>query len=455
MEKILIVDDNKTIGKMLKRALGLKHRQVLFVTCGNEALKKIEQELYNLVITDLKLDDMDGLDILKKAKAKFSGTEVIVMTAYGSIEVAVEAMRLGAYDFILKPFELSEMELKVDRALENVRLKADNKQLSIQNVYLKEEVNRIYNFNEIVGQSKQIQEILELIKKVADTNSTVLIQGESGTGKELVARAIHFNSLRRNKPFVKVNCAVFSEGVLESELFGHEKGSFTGASEKRLGRFEMANEGSIFLDEIGDLPLMTQVKILRVLQEQEFERVGSSTPIKVDIRLITATNQDLQVKIKNNEFREDLYYRINVVPIFIHPLRERREDIPMLINFFLEKYSREACKVIKKIEDKAVAVLKTNYWKGNIREMENLIERLIVFSDSDIIKFEDLPDEYKGHSYPTKVQGVRLNEQLENFERQVLLNALSKYNFDKSKAAKELGIKTGTLYYKMKRFKIE
>ncbi|HDS09605.1 MAG TPA: sigma-54-dependent Fis family transcriptional regulator, partial [Firmicutes bacterium] len=411
---------------------------------------------FSVVITDFKLPGKSGMDVLSAAIESDSKPEVILITAFGTVETAVQAMKTGAFDFVLKPFELDEIEVKFDKALKSWELKRKNITLEQENVYLKEQQNELFNFNEIIGGSNSIKAVLDIVKRVTNSKTSVLIRGETGTGKELIARAIHFNSDRRDKPFIRVNCAALAEGVLESELFGHEKGSFTGADYQRIGRFELANEGTIFLDEIGDLPMGTQIKLLRILQEHEFERVGGVKTVKVDIRLIAATNQDLEEKIKKRTFREDLFYRINVVPINVPPLRNRQEDIILLINHFLKKFSKEIGVKEKVITEKAMKVLKEYQWKGNVRELENLIERVVVLTKKEEINVEDLPLEL--HSDVcidiSRLENKSLPELVEEFERGIILRLLKEENGKKLNVAKRLGLKPSTLYYKIEKYSL-
>ena len=374
MSTILLVDDKSSMRKVLKQTLESDQIVILEAEDGEKALETIKSKHVDLVITDIKMPKLDGMTLLKMIKESDNEIVVIIMTAYGTIETAVEAMKLGAYDYITKPFSTEQVKLTVEKAIERQKLLYENK-------YLREKLNDQYNYKRIVGNSAPMQPVYELIEKVAPTDTAVLIRGDSGTGKELVAHAIHFNSRRKEKPFIKVNCAVLADSLLESELFGHEKGSFTGAAGKRIGRFELANGGSIFLDEIGDISPATQVKLLRVLQEKEFERVGGSESIKADVRVIAATNKNLEEAIKKGTFREDLFFRLNVVPIFVPPLRERKEDVERLASHFLTRYSLEANKKINKIEKKALELMSRYNWPGNVRELENAIQRAVVLAD--------------------------------------------------------------------------
>jgi DNA-binding NtrC family response regulator len=449
MSTILLVDDKSSMRKVLRQTLESDQRNVLEAEDGEKALETIKSKHVDLVITDIKMPRLDGMTLLKMIRELDTEIVVIIMTAYGTIETAVEAMKLGAYDYVTKPFSTEQVKLTVEKAIERQKLLYENK-------YLREKLNDQYNYKRIVGNSPAMQPVYELIEKVSPTDTAVLVRGESGTGKELVAHAIHFNSRRKDKPFIKVNCAVLAEGVLESELFGHEKGSFTGAAGKRIGRFELANTGSIFLDEIGDISLSTQVKLLRVLQEKEFERVGGTESIKADVRVIAATNKNLEEAIKKGQFREDLFFRLNVVPINVPPLRDRKEDMERMSFHFLTRYSLEANKKITKIEKKALDLMTRYNWPGNVRELENAIQRAVVLADSDTIYPSNLPldiqtfqkDEYLHYLK----EDASLTEKVENYEKELILKAMEKANHVQTKAAKLLDINRTALIYKLKKY---
>jgi len=449
MSTILVVDDKSSMRKVLRQTLETDQKNILEAEDGEKALEIIKSKHIDLVISDIKMPKLDGMNLLKMIKELDSEIVVIIMTAYGTIETAVEAMKLGAYDYITKPFSTEQVKLTVDKAIERQKLLYENK-------YLREKLNDQYNYKRIVGNSSAMQPVYELIEKVAPTDTAVLIRGESGTGKELVAHAIHFNSRRKDKPFIKVNCAVLAEGVLESELFGHEKGSFTGAAGKRIGRFELANGGSIFLDEIGDIGLSTQVKLLRVLQEKEFERVGGAESIKADVRVIAATNKNLEEAIKKGQFREDLFFRLNVIPIQVPPLRERREDIERLAVHFLGRYSQEANKRILKVDKKALELLSRYNWPGNVRELENAIQRAVVLADSDTIFPSNLPLDIQTFQKDDVLHQLRddasLTEKVENYEKELILKAMEKAGHVQTKAAKLLEINRTALIYKLKKY---
>ncbi|RMF68013.1 MAG: sigma-54-dependent Fis family transcriptional regulator, partial [Calditrichaeota bacterium] len=396
---------------------------------------------------------ISGLVLLDKLKRIAPETEVLIITAYGTIELAVDAMQKGAADFLTKPFSPEELPIKISQLVQRRSERAELRRLSEENRYLREQVDGQFNFGEIVGSCRAMQEVYRTIEKVARGDSSVIIYGESGTGKELVARAIHKASPRRERPFVRVHCGALAEGVLESELFGHEKGAFTGAIKRKKGRFELADHGSIFLDEIGDIPLTTQIKLLRVLQEREFERVGGEETLRVDVRVIAATNKDLRAEIQAGRFREDLYYRLHIVPIYLPPLRERKEDIPQLTRHFLQKTSRALGMPELTIDDAAVEQLAAYHWPGNIRELENVIERAAVLCDDARIRVEDLPllaQSRAGLVVPE--QTMDLNQALEMVEKQLLERAMQKARGVKTEAAKLLKIKPGALYYKLEKY---
>jgi Nif-specific regulatory protein len=449
MSSILIVDDKSSMRKVLRQTLDEGQNTILEAEDGERALEMIKSKHVDLVITDIKMPKLDGMTLLKMIKELDNEIVVIIMTAYGTIETAVDAMKTGAYDYITKPFSTEQVRITVEKAVERQKLMYENK-------YLREKLNDQYNYKRIVGNSPAMQPVYELIEKVAPTDTAVLIRGESGTGKELVAHAIHFNSRRKDRPFIKVNCAVLAEGVLESELFGHEKGSFTGAAGKRIGRFELAGGGSIFLDEIGDISLSTQVKLLRVLQEKEFERVGGTESIRADVRVIAATNKNLEEAIKKGQFREDLFFRLNVVPIHVPPLRERREDIDRLASHFLNRYSLEANKKISRIDKKALDMMARYHWPGNVRELENAIQRAVVLADSDTIYPSNLPLDIQTFQKDEYLHQLRedasLTEKVENYEKELILKAMEKANQVQTKAAKLLDINRTALIYKLKKY---
>ena len=439
MEKILIVDDERSLrdvlGIMLKRA----GYDVSVASDGDEAIARIEKELFDLVITDLKMPKTGGLDVLKAVKDASPDSVVLIITAFASAESAVEAMKLGAYDYLTKPFQVDEVQLIIRNALEKRRL-------STENMLLKREMAAAALQTKLIGKSDAMQKVFDVIKKVADTKSNVLILGESGTGKELVARAIHASSARAQMPFVPVNCSALPETLLESELFGYMKGAFTGAATNKAGLFEVANGGSIFLDEIGETTPATQVKLLRVLQEREFRRVGGTQDVKVDVRVIAATNRDLNAAMAGGAFRSDLFYRLNVFPIEMPPLRERQDDIPLLVAYFVDRYARKAGKAIGNIDKRTMDILQCYAWPGNVRELQNVIERSIVVCETETLAIDE--------SWLRRGQPVQpLAEDLVARERQMIEAALAASRgrvSGLSGAAAKLGIPGSTLESKIK-----
>jgi DNA-binding NtrC family response regulator len=447
---VLAVDDEVSVLESFKLFLEDKYH-LLTATNGKDAMETIKKKWVNLVLLDIRLPEMDGMEILRKIKEFDSNIEVIMITAVKTIETAVEAMKLGAHDYISKPFNVEEMMVTIKKAIE--------KQTLIKEVeYLRSELNERIDFESMVGTSEKMQRVFETIKDVAMHDATVLILGESGTGKEMVARAIHYNSKRKDKPFIAVDCAALTPTLIESELFGHEKGSFTDATKEKTGKFELAHGGTLFLDEIGNLGLDTQVKILRTLQEREIEKVGGERTIKVDLRLISATNVDLKKALKDGKFREDLYYRLNVVPVEIPPLRERSEDIPLLANHFLAKYNQEFNKKIKGFSYDTMKYFTQYKWPGNVRELQNIIERLVVLGKEDVISPESLPLDIIMGGMENKTDFVREDATLLNavdeFQKQRIINALEKVKWNSKKAAQILGIHYNTIRKNIKRLNI-
>jgi len=449
--RVLIADDDKHSRETLARFLELEGFEVSVGSDGMEALEMFRSSPFDVLLTDLKMPRLDGLSLLREIRNVAPSTIGIVITGYASTTSAVEAMKLGAFDYVAKPYELDEIRMVIQRALEY-------QQLQSENITLKKQLKKKYSFENIIGFAKPMQDVFRLIEKVADSDSTVLIQGESGTGKELVARAIHYNSDRKDRYLIPVNCGAIPETLLESELFGHVKGAFTGATTNRIGRFEAANGGTLFLDEIGDMSPTLQVKVLRVIQEQEFEPVGSTKTRKVDVRIIAATNQDLENKVAEREFREDLFYRLSVIPIHIPPLRDRVEDIAPLANYFLESFSRQKGREIKPFENDVLDILQQYDWPGNVRELENLIERLVILSETGSIRPDDLPEKF--HQGTVKVMGETLefpddgidfNRMVNDFENRLILAALKKAKGNKNLAAKILNLKRTTLVEKIKK----
>jgi len=447
MRSILIVDDEVGARESLRMVLKSDY-EVFLARNAEEAFLRLKEHSPEVILLDIILPDLDGLKVLEEIKRKDPDGIVIMITATKTVKTAVEAMRLGAYDYVTKPFDIDELRLTVTRALSTRALQKEVK-------YLRQEIDRNFGFDNIIGKSKVMKEIYKVVKQIADSRATVLIMGESGTGKELVSRAVHYNGNRRNSPFVTINCAAIPDTLIESELFGYEKGAFTNAVEKKLGRFELAHEGTLFLDEIGELSLLTQAKILRFLEEREFTRVGGGKTIKVDVRLIAATNKDLNQLIKNGAFREDLFYRINVVPVVLPPLRERKEDIPLLVDHFIKRFSDENQKTVKGIDREALELIMHYEWPGNVRELENLIERVIALTSNETIQPGELPFSFINTS---KVNGLKESilsgkvpflKAEEDFEKEIIVDALKKTNYVQSHAAEILGISRRILKYKM------
>lgn len=457
METILIVDDEKNYPLVLSAVLEEEGFETLTANSGQEALSVLNRSDVDLVLTDMKMPQMDGIELLQRIKTIDAELPVIMMTAYGTVEKAVEAMQKGAYSYILKPFDNEQLILYVNKAVTMFRVVKENR-------LLRSAVEDRYSFGNLIGKSKGMQDIFETIRKVAPATATVLIEGQSGTGKELVAKSIHFNSPRRNQPFVAVNCSALAESLLESELFGHERGAFTGAVSMKKGRFELADQGTLFLDEIGELSPALQVKLLRVLQEKAFERVGGIRPISVDIRLIAATNKSLRHEIAKGRFREDLFYRLNVVHILLPPLRDRLEDIRPLTNHFVAKYAEERPeeKPVTRIEKGAERLFYDYSWPGNVRELENVIERAMVMCAGDVITVDDLPTDFKKNVNKNSKLSISdlspkatLYETLAHVEKQMILQALRQTGYVQTHAASMLGIGKSGLNQKLKKYGID
>ena len=456
MEKILIVDDEQSMRDVLSIMLTRAGYTVTAASDGEEAIASLEKELFDLVITDLKMPKVGGLEILKAVKEASPESVVLIITAFATAESAVEAMKMGAYDYLTKPFEVEEVQLIIRNALEKRRL-------STENLLLKREIAGQASLAKIIGQSEAIQKVFEVIRKVADTKSNVLICGESGTGKELVARAIHANSSRTRMPFVSINCSALPEPLLESELFGHMKGSFTGAISTKAGLFEMAHGGTIFLDEIAETTPATQVKLLRVIQEREFRRIGGTKDVKIDIRIIAATNRDLEKAVADGSFREDLYYRLDVIPINLPALRDRVEDIPMLAQHFLEQFSRASGKPVLKLTPEAGRLLDTHEWRGNVRELENLIERVVAFAEGPLVTDEHIagwlnrpgasPKPAQVNDFPP--DGLDLEGFMSSIEKDFLLKALERSRWVKKKAARLLQLNSRSFRYRLEKYAIK
>lgn len=447
MGRILVVEDEKAARQALVTGLSTEGHHVLDASDGEKGLRMAIEGDIDVVVSDMKMPAMSGIELLEKLKKEKPAVEVIMVTAFGTVETAVEAMKKGAYDFIQKPIDLNETRELVKKALEK-------RELVRENIALKEQLRDKYKFDNIIGNSPKISEIFQVISQVAPTQATVLVTGESGTGKELIANAIHYNSPRANKPFVKVNCSSLSETLLESELFGHEKGSFTGAVSQRKGRFEIADGGTIFLDEIGTLSPTVQVKLLRVLQEKEFERVGGNKSIKVDVRLVVATNTDLKQLVEEGKFREDLYYRVHVVKIDVPPLRERREDIPLLIDHFVRKYSRKNDRNISGIAEDTMAVLKAYDYPGNVRELENIIENAVVLAQSDKLTTGQLPQGLQTYVGSPETISIPIGTTLKDIEKEIIKATLVKTGNNKTRTAGILGIGVRTLHRKMEEYRL-
>ncbi len=440
MAEILIVDDEKLVRDFLFETLSKAGYSVRTAENGEQALNEIGEREFDLVLTDVKMPALSGIEVLKAVKQTAPFTSVVVITAYGTVGDAVEAMKLGAFDYLPKPFTPEHIEVTAKKAIEYRRL-------LLENVRLKSELAG--KFENIVGKTPAMKKVFELVESVAPTRSTVLIYGESGTGKELIARAIHINSTRKDGPFVRVNCAALPEGLIESELFGHEKGAFTGALRQTRGRFEMADGGTLLLDEISEIPTGLQAKLLRVLQEREFERVGSGYTIKVDVRLIATTNRNLQDEIKKGRFREDLYFRLNVVKLEMPSLRDRKEDIPLLAAHFIGRYAAENGKKIDGISPRAMTLLNDYGWPGNVRELENFIERATVMAPSNILMPNDFPKELVlGHAVPAEDR-IRSGMTVHTAEKLLILKTLEAVEGNKTKAAELLGITSRTLRNKL------
>ncbi|NLH50948.1 MAG: sigma-54-dependent Fis family transcriptional regulator [Myxococcales bacterium] len=455
MARILVVDDHKTTADSIAQIGQRLGHEVSVFYDGTEALAAVEQQPYDVVVTDLRLPGASGMDILSRGMTIHPEGVVMVITAYGSIEKAVEAMRKGAFDFISKPFTIDEIKVKLEKALGQASVQQEMVRMRASLAALHDDETRRYNFNEIVGKSAAMQKVFDTIRKVAASDASVLILGESGTGKELVARAIHYNSQRTDGPFIRAHCAAYAEGVLESELFGHEKGSFTGAVARKIGRFEQAHGGTLFLDEIGDISHNVQVKLLRFLQEKEFERVGGTQTISVDVRILSATNQDLKELIGKRTFREDLYYRLNVISLFLPPLRERSDDIAMLVEHFLRQYAgREP---VKKLDPEAMILLTKYHWPGNIRELQNVIERATVLAQGDRITVDHLPQDITGAiaTAPRLTGPINFDAEIEKYEKELIQGALIESDYVKARAATLLGIDRNRLRYKMEKYGIE
>jgi DNA-binding NtrC family response regulator len=443
-ERILVVDDEERMRDLLVKVLERKGYQVSVCGNGADALDFLEREPADLVVTDVRMPGLSGMEALRAIKELNPEIVVIIMTAFGSIDQAVQAVKEGAYDYINKPFKIDEMLLTIEKALEERRLRHEVSAL-------RQELRTRYHFENLIGKSRAMQEIFGLIEQVAGSRSTVMVYGKSGTGKELVAKAIHYNSPRASRAFVAVNCAAIPAELLESELFGHERGSFTGAIATKVGKFELATGGSLFLDEVGSMRLDLQAKILRALQEREVERVGGTRTIKIDVRVIAATNRDLKKAVEEEAFREDLYYRLNVVPITLPDLKDRQEDIPLLANHFVQKFAQESNPAIREISKEAMAVLMSHAWPGNVRELENVIERAVTLGHGPAVLPADLPPNLAGGANPLE-RALAREATLEDLERDYIAMILQRTKGHQIRAATILGIDRRTLYRKIRRY---
>ena len=459
MNRLLVIDDDENIRELLGAFFEEKKLDVAMAEDGQVGLELIKQEKFDIILLDLVMPRVDGMDVLRELAELKNRTPVIVTTAFASVQSAVEAVKLGAFDYITKPFDLEELLIVIERALDVLKLQKEN-------VMLRRQLKRKYDFSMLKGTAPSMQKVYEMIEKIADTDTTVLIEGASGTGKEVIAKTIHFNSARVSGPFVPVNCAAIPKDLLESEMFGHEKGAFTGAINSRAGRFELASGGTIFLDEIGELHPSLQVKLLRVLQEREFERVGGTKTIKVDVRILAATNRDLESATKEGSFREDLFYRLSVIPLHVPPLRDRREDIPLLTDLFMGNFCKKRRKEKLKIQPAAMERVMQYSWPGNVRELENLIERLVILDDKGYVTLEDLPERFLATSamasgpglsdisFPgidLPSEGINLNSVLNEIENSLIIQAMKSVGGVKSKAAAKLKLNRTTLIEKLKK----
>jgi two-component system, NtrC family, response regulator HydG len=458
MARVLIIDDNETMREGMAVTVRRMGHEVVTAGSGSEGLAALKKQAADFVITDLKMEGVGGLEVLEAVKRIDQSCPTLIVTAFGTVETAVQAMRLGAMDFLQKPFAPEVLRLKVERALEMRREKLARQRAEAEVEVLRADAALPYGLGEMVGRSPQMRALFETIEKVAPNDVAVHISGETGTGKELVARAVHSRSKRADGPFVKVNCGSLTETLLESELFGHEKGAFTGAIKRKLGRFELADKGTLFLDEVGDMSPNLQLKLLRVLQEREFERVGGEETVHVDVRLISATNRAIKQEVEAGRFLEDLFYRLHVVPCHVPPLRERREDIPILVEHFIRKLAPRTNPSIRRIDDAALARLAAHDWPGNVRELENAVERSLVFANGDSIGLAALPAFLREGASETSLAvpsgNMTLPEILEDLERQLVQRTYDKTGGVKTETARLLGIKTSALYYKLEKYGI-
>jgi len=447
IQHILVVDDEPLIRKFLVETLKRMGFIVQDAADGAQALRKVHAETFDLIFADIKMPNLGGMDLLRKVREVSPESVVVMMTAYATVENAVEAMKIGAFDYIIKPFSPDQIEMVTRRAAEHESLVEENR-------YLRSEILKEYGFGEIIGNTPIMRDIFEVIKKVANSRATVLVQGESGTGKELVARAIHYNSSRANAPFIKVNCAALPETLLESELFGHEKGAFTGAVTRHPGRFELAHRGTLLLDEVSEIPLGLQAKLLRVLQEREFERVGGTRPIKVDVRIVATTNRNLDEEIEEKRFREDLFFRLNVIPVTLPPLRERLEDVPLLAEHFVDWYCRENNRPPKQLEPETLDFMRTYSWPGNVRELQNVIERAVVLDADDVVRPEHIALRSEAESDTDEIVDA-VGTTVAEMERRLILKTLRALNGNRGRTAEVLKISVRTLRNKINQYRMD
>jgi len=450
--KILVVDDEPSQRKMLKANLSLDGYEVFEAEDGKDAIARVAEEFYDIILMDNRMSNVDGIEALREIKKISPGIPVIIITAYASVETAVEALQAGAHDYLTKPLDIEELRIKVQQTLEFWRLKEEN-------ILQKRRIENLFDASQIIGRSQKMRQVLETVAMVAPTEASVLILGESGTGKELIANALHQGSSRSDKRFIKINCSALPETLLESELFGHERGAFTGAVGRRPGRFELADGGTIFLDEIGEMTPSTQAKLLRVLQEREFDPLGSTKTVKVDIRILSATNKDLKEEVKKGVFREDLFYRLNVVPIHLPPLRQRKEDIPLLIEHFLKIYNDKNGRSLRGFHPRALDAMMRYSWPGNIRELENVVERAVILTRDEYVSLPELPDAMAravGEPAPWRIkEGIRPGMTIREMEKELILVTLEHNDSNRTRSAAELGITRRTLQNKLKEYGID